>query len=61
MFDWARGPVRSIEGEARHIHEIETSGQSAETPYIAMLGLFFFLGSIFLVLLGVALAAYYIA
>jgi hypothetical protein len=60
MFGWARRPVRSIEREAHHLHEIEKSGESAETPYIAVLGLFFFLGSIFLVLLGVALAAYYL-
>jgi hypothetical protein len=60
MFAWARRPVRSIEQEAHHLREIEQAGESAETPYIAALGLFFFLGSIFVVMLGIALAAYYL-
>jgi hypothetical protein len=61
MFAWAGRPVQRIEEEAHHLHEIEQSGESAETPYIAVLGLFFFLGPIFLLFLCIALAAYYLA
>jgi hypothetical protein len=58
---WGRHPVRSVEAEARHLHEIELRGESAETPFIAILGLLLFLGSIFLVLLAIAVGAYYLA
>ena len=54
-------PVRGVEHEAHHLHEVEQAGESGETPYIAILGLLLFLGSIFLVMLCIALAAYAIA
>jgi len=60
-FRRALSPIHAIEDEAHHLHVIEQRGESAETPYIAMLGLFFFLASIFAFLLIVALAAYYLA
>jgi hypothetical protein len=58
---WAVHPVRGVESEARHLHEIEREGQSGETPFIAMLGLALFLGSVFLVMLGIAFLAYYLS
>lgn len=61
MFSGVRHPVRRVEGEARHLHGVERKGESAETPYIAMLGLVFFLGSVFLIMVGIAFAAYYLA
>jgi hypothetical protein len=56
-----RHPIRGAETEAHHLYEIEQAGESGETPFIVILGLVFFLGSIFVVLLGIALAAYYLA
>jgi hypothetical protein len=54
-------PVRRVEAEERHLHQIERRGESAETPFIAMLGLLLFLlGPLLLVLLGLALTAYYL-
>ena len=38
-----RHPVRSVEDEANHLHRVELEGESGETPFIAMLGLIFFL------------------
>ena len=58
---WAAHPVRGVEGEALHLHEIEREGHSGETPFIAILGLVLFLGSVFLVMLGIALLAYYLS
>ena len=61
VYVWARHPVRSTEDEAHHLHEVERAGESGETPYIAVMGLIVFLGSVFLLMLGIALAAYYLA
>jgi len=60
-FAWLRRPVRKIEAEADHLREIERAGDSGETPFIAMLGVALFLTPIFLVIVGLAFAAYYIA
>jgi hypothetical protein len=54
-------PVEKLEAEAEHLHEIERRGESAATPLIAFGGLLLFLLPIFLVMLGLALAAYYLA
>jgi hypothetical protein len=54
-------PVREIEAEAEHLHEIEQEGESPATPFIAILGVFLFLLPIVLVLLGIAFAAYLLA
>lgn len=59
-FNRVRHPVRSLETEAQHLHEVEEAGESGTTPFIAILGLVFFLGSIFAVMLGLALIAYYV-
>ena len=58
-FAWVAKPFRKAEAEAHHLHEIEETGESGETPYIAILGVFLFIFPIFLILLGVALIAYY--
>jgi hypothetical protein len=55
------GLIRRGEAEVHHLHEVEQEGESGETPFIAILGLFLFLFPIFLVLLGIALAAYYLS
>ena len=60
-FAFLRHPVREVEAEAEHLHEVERAGESAETPLIAFLGLILFLLPIFLLMLGIAFAAYYIA
>ena len=54
-------PIRGAEHEAQHLHEIEQQGESGATPLIAILGLLVFLGSIFVVLLVLALLAYNLA
>lgn len=60
-FTWLRLPVRKIEAEAEHLREVEQAGESGETPYIVMLGLLFFLAPLFLLLVGLAFAGYYLA
>jgi hypothetical protein len=55
-----RRPVHAVESEVEHLHEIEQHGESGETPFIAMLGIFFFLLPIFVVILGLAFGAYYL-
>lgn len=54
-------PIRSAETELRDLHAIEHEGDAPETPFIAMLGLILFFLPIFLVMAGLAFAAYYLA
>ena len=54
-----RRPVEKVEAEVHHLHEVEQRGESGETPFIAILGVFLFLVPIFLVMAGLAFAAYY--
>ena len=61
IFRWAMRPVRAVEGEARHLHEVERVGAAGDTPFIAILGVFLFLVPVFLFMLGVAVLAIYIA
>jgi hypothetical protein len=61
VWDWVAHPVRKTEAEAHHLHEVEQEGESGETPFIAILGIVLFLLPIFLVMLGLALLAYYLA
>jgi hypothetical protein len=61
LYRAALRPIRGAEHEAHHLHEIEQEGESGATPLIAILGLLLFLGSIFIVLLGLALLAYNLA
>ena len=60
-FRWALRPVREVEAETHHLHEVERVGASGETPFIAILGVFLFLLPIFAFMLGLAIAASYIA
>jgi hypothetical protein len=56
-FAAALRPIRKIEAEAQHLHEVERTGESEETPFIAILGLFLFLVPIVVLVLGLALLA----
>jgi len=58
--DRALRPIRKVEREVGHLREVERVGESGETPYIALLGLVLFLGSIFAIMVGLAFAAYYL-
>jgi hypothetical protein len=58
-FNWIARPFRKLEDEVHHLEDVERAGQSAETP--AFLGIFLFLLPIFILMLGLAFAAYYIA
>jgi hypothetical protein len=60
-FGWLRRPVRAVEAEAHHLHEVEREGESGETPFIAILGIVIFLLPIVLLVLGLTFAAYYLA
>jgi hypothetical protein len=60
-FNWITRPFRKLEDEVHHLEDVERAGQSAETPAIAFLGIFLFLLPIFVLMLGLAFAAYYIA
>jgi hypothetical protein len=42
-FAWLLRPIHKVEREAEHLREIETKGDAGETPFIAILGLIFFL------------------
>jgi len=53
--------VEKVESEAQRLRDIEQRGESGATPLIAFGGLILFLLPIFLVMLGLALAAYYLA
>ena len=61
MFRWVLRPIRKVEAEAHHLHEVEIVGDSGETPFIAILGVVLFLLPIFAFMLGLAIAASYIA
>jgi hypothetical protein len=56
-FGWLRRPIRKVEEEAHHLHEVEQVGASGETPFIAMLGLALFLLPLAAVLTGLGFAA----
>jgi hypothetical protein len=58
---WALRPIRKIEAEAHHIHEIEQAGESGETPFIALFGVVLFLLPIFAFIVGLSFAAYYLS
>jgi hypothetical protein len=52
---------KRAEAEAHHLHEVEHEGEAGESGYLATLGVFLFILPIFLVILGLALLAYYLA
>jgi hypothetical protein len=43
------------------LHALERKGDSGETPFIAILGLFLFFLPVFLVIAALAFTAYYLA
>jgi hypothetical protein len=47
-------------GEARHLHAVEEEGEAGATPFIFAFGVFLFILPIFLVMVGLALSAYYL-
>ena len=53
--------IRSAEAEAHHLHVVEQKGEAGETPLIVILGLILFCLPVFLVMTGLAFAAYYLA
>jgi hypothetical protein len=55
-----RHPIRAVEEEVEHLRKIEEEGESAETPAIAIGGIFLFLLPIALLFTGIAFAAYYL-
>lgn len=57
LFRWLRHPIRTVELEAHHLHEIEQEGDSGETPLIAILGLLLFLLPLALVIMALAFSA----
>jgi hypothetical protein len=61
VFSFLRRPVQGIEAEAEHLIDVEREGESEATPFIAIVGIILFLIPIFLVILGLSLAAYYLA
>lgn len=54
-------PVRTVEAEVHHLHDLERAGESAETPLIAILGLALFLWSLLVLVAGIALLVYFFA
>lgn len=59
-FRRAARPLEKLDAEAHHLHEIEQRGEAGVTPFIAVGGVILFLLPIFLVMLGLAFAAYYL-
>jgi hypothetical protein len=61
VYEWMRHPVHSAAHEAHHLHEIERVGESGETPFIALLGVFLFLVPILATMMLLAAAAAWIS
>jgi hypothetical protein len=49
-------PVRAIEREAQHLHEVERAGESEWTPWLAILGLALSFAGVVAVLTALAVA-----
>jgi hypothetical protein len=52
---------RTIEREARHLHELEQVGESDWTPWLAILGLVLFFVPVFVLMTALSFAAAYLA
>jgi hypothetical protein len=50
-------PVRAIEREAQHLHEVEHVGENEWTPWIAILGLVLFFAPVIVLMTALTLAA----
>ena len=61
VFSWLRHPVKRLEQEAGHLHEVEQAGESEVTPLIAIAGIILFLLPIVAIVLGLSFAAYFLA
>ena len=57
---WTKHPVRAAEDEARHLHDIEKEGTNAATPLISIASVAMFLLPVIVVVMGTALALYYL-
>jgi hypothetical protein len=57
---WTRHPVRAVEDEAKHLHEIELEGENAATPLLSIASVGMFLLPVIVVVMGTALALYYL-
>jgi hypothetical protein len=53
--------IRTAGAETQHLHAVEQKGEADETPFIAIFGLVLFFLPVFLVMTGLAFAAYYLA
>jgi hypothetical protein len=53
--------IGRVSRPAHHLHEVEQAGEVPETPFIALLGVVLFVLPVFLVIVGLAFAAYYLA
>jgi hypothetical protein len=56
-----RRPVRAIEREAHHLHEVEHVGESEWTPWIALAGLVLFFAPAIFVMTALTFAVTYLA
>ena len=54
-------PVRAIEREAHHLHEVEHVGESEWTPWIAVLGLVLFFAPVIALMTALTFTASYLA
>jgi hypothetical protein len=54
-------PLRTIERQAHHLHEVEQAGESEYTPWIAVVGLVLFLVSVFVLMTAIAFTAAHFA
>jgi|1185.fasta_scaffold08769_2 hypothetical protein len=52
---------RELEQRLEELHAEEVEGASTATPFIAAAGVWLFVAPLFMLMLGAALAAYYLA
>jgi LPXTG-motif cell wall-anchored protein len=53
-------PTRAAVEEVRHLHQIEHTGESEWTPWIAIAGLLLFLASVGLLMFGIVEGAFHL-
>ena len=56
-----RHPIRAVEDEAAHLHDVANRGESASTPAILAGGMLIFLVALFVVVLTIVLGVAYLA
>ncbi len=57
---WTRHPIQAAEEEAKHLHELELEGSNAATPLLSIGAVMMLLLPIIVVVMGSALAVYYL-